>query len=228
MHSKTPVFDVVSITENKSTSWTMSMSLRDWSLQVNNLLLKSLITSAYGVQEGLISGLPYWAETARFDIRAKVTDLDPKAAGEMSREQRRALMAALLEDRFHLKARNATKILPVYDLLVAKNGTRFKENKGEPRRPEVTKTEFNGTTTMSVFSSFLEEGVGRPVIDKTGLARMYDVHLRWAQDLTSNSESDALPPIFTALQEQLGLKLQSDIGTVATLVVEHIEHPSEN
>ncbi len=104
------------------------MSLRDGSLQVNNLLLKSLITSAYGVREVLIFGLPGWAEKARYDIRAKVTDADPKVMDGISREQRRALMAAMLEDRFHLRLHAVTKNLPVYDLTVARGGPRFSES----------------------------------------------------------------------------------------------------
>jgi uncharacterized protein (TIGR03435 family) len=81
-----PHFDVVAIQENRSPNWQAGISLRDGSLQVNNLHLKSLITSDYGVREGLIFGLPHWAEEARFDIRAKVTDADPRVLNSMSRE----------------------------------------------------------------------------------------------------------------------------------------------
>jgi hypothetical protein len=99
-------FDVVSIRENRegAAGGEERMSLRDGFLQVNNLLLKSLITSAYGVPEGLIFGLPGWAEEAHYDIRARVTDADPIALTTISREQRRALMGAMLEDRFQLKS----------------------------------------------------------------------------------------------------------------------------
>ena len=90
-----PRFDVVAIQENRSPGWKMGMSLRGGSLQVHNLFLKSLITSGYGVREGLIFGLPRWAEQARFDIQAKVTDGDPRMMDRISREQRRALMAAM-------------------------------------------------------------------------------------------------------------------------------------
>ena len=238
MRTTVPMFDVVSIRESTSLSWNMGMSLRDWSLDVNNLFLKSLITSAYGVREGLVSGLPRWAELARFDIRAKVTGVDPKAPTSMSREQRRAIMAALLEDRFHLKVHTVTKVLPVYDLLVARDGPKFHQSilnddgddtRGAAPLPYVTRTEFAGTgTTIFTFCSFLEEAAGRTVIDKTGLTGMYDLHLKWAQDLTTDSNADALPPIFTALQEQLGLRLQADKGPVETLVVDHIERPSGN
>jgi uncharacterized protein (TIGR03435 family) len=229
-----PMFDVVSIRENTSPGLVMGMSLRDWSLQVDNLFLKSLITSAYGVREGLIVGLPHWAEVARFDIRAKVTDIDPTLLGAMSREQRRAIMAALLQDRFQIKVHTVTKMLPVYHLLVTQDGPKFREsaydgNGGAPQTQKVTKTEFTvPRTSMFIFSSFLEEVIGRTVIDKTGLTGMYDLHLTWASDLTANSSNDDLPSLFTALPEQLGLTLHSDKGPVETLVVDHIARPSEN
>jgi bla regulator protein BlaR1 len=209
------------------------MSLRDGSLQVNNLLLKSLITSAYGVREVLIFGLPGWAEEARYDIRAKVTDADPKVLDGISREQRRALMAAMLEDRFHLKVHAVTKNLPVYDLMVARGGPRFSESVRHVVEPqphfEVRKTEFRATEASILGLSYvLEEVVERTVIDKTGLTGAYDLHLQWAPDGTGAPDSDTLPSIFTALQEQLGLKLQPNKGPVKTLLVDHLERPSEN
>ena len=222
-------FDVVSIRENTggAAGGEGRMSLRDGFLQVNNLLLKSLITSAYGVHEGLIFGLPRWAEEARYDIRAKVTDADPVVLTTMSREQRRALMAAMLEGRFHLRAHAVTKELPVYDLVVTKGGPRFSESTRE-QHIEVRKSEYAGTAVpMSGMASFLEEAVGRSVVDKTGLKGTYDFHLQWEPDL-SGAASDTLSSIFTALQEQLGLKLQPNRGPVKTLFVDRIERPSEN
>ena len=178
-------FDVVSIRENKAgaAGGDGRMSLRDGFLQVNNLLLKSLMTSAYGVHEGLIFGLPRWAEEARYDIRAKVTDADPAMLTTMTREQRRALMAAMLEDRFHLKVNPVTKELPVYDLVVTKGGPRFSESTREPH-VEVHKSEYTGTAVPMPggLASFLEEVVGRSVVDKTGLRGSYDFHLQWNPD----------------------------------------------
>jgi uncharacterized protein (TIGR03435 family) len=222
-------FDVVSIRENKAgaAGGEQMMSLRDGSLQVNNLLLKSLITSTYGVHEGLIFGLPGWAEEAHYDIRAKVTDADPIALTTMSREQRRALMAAMLEDRFQLKVHPVTRELPVYDLIVTKGGPRFSETTRE-QHVEVHKSEFTGTAVpIPGLASFLEELVGRSVVDKTGLKGAYDFHLQWEPD-PSGADHDTFPSIFTALQEQLGLKLQPNKGPVKTLSADHVERPSEN
>jgi len=206
------------------------MSLRGGFLQVHTLPLKSLITSAYGVHEDLVFGLPGWAETAHYQIRARVTDADPAILNNPSREQRRALMAALLEDRFHLKLHEATKVMPLYELVVAKDGPKFKEsNPTGELHSEVSKTEYIGTNVIIVnFTSLLQEIVERPVVDKTGLGGKYDLHLTWNPDLTGASDRDSLPSIFTAVQEQLGLKLQPGKGPVKTLVVDRIERPSEN
>jgi bla regulator protein BlaR1 len=222
-------FDVVSIRENTggAAGGDGRMSLRDGFLQANNLLLKSLITSAYGVHEGLIFGLPRWAEEAHYDIRAKVTDAEPTALTTMSREQRRALMVTMLEARFQLKVHPVTRELPVYDLIVTKDGPRFSESTGE-QHVEVNKSEFTGTAIpIPGLSSFLEELVGRSVVDKTGLKGAYDFHLQWEPDL-SGADRDTFPSIFTALQEQLGLKLQPNKGPVKTLSVDHVERSSEN
>ena len=222
-------FDVVSIRENKggAAGGDGRMSLKDGFLQVNNLLLKSLITSAYGVHEGLILGLPRWAEEAHYDIRAKVTDADPAVLTNMSREQRRALMAAMLEDRFQLRVHPVTRELPVYDLIVAKGGPRFSES-GREQHVEAHKLEFTGTAVpIPGLASFLEEIVGRSVVDRTGLKGAYDFHLQWAPDL-GGADGDAFPFIFKALQEQLGLKLQPNKGPVKTLSVDRVERPPEN
>jgi uncharacterized protein (TIGR03435 family) len=233
IHGETvPHFDVVAIRENNSPGGEAGMSLRHGSLQVNNLHLKSLITSAYGVREVSIFGLPGWAEEARYNIRAKVTDADPRLLDDLSREQRRALMAAMLEDRFHLKLHEVTKNLPVYDLIVARGGPRFSERVDhgvEAPHVEVRRTEYRATDTSILgLSYFLEEIVERTVIDKTGMTGSYDFHLQWTPDQTSAPDSDTPPSIFTALQEQLGLKLQSSMGPVKTLFVDHVERPSEN
>jgi uncharacterized protein (TIGR03435 family) len=233
----TPYFDVVAIRESRFSNSEQGMSLRGGFLEVHNLLLKSLITSGYGVREGLIFGLPGWAEEAHYEIRARVTEADPKVLNG-SREQRRALMAAMLEDRFQLKLHEATKVLPVYDLVVARDGPKFSESargdtsdrkSGAEPHVQVSKTEFTGTNaSMLMLLSVLEEVVERPVVDKTGLTGAYDLHLKWTPDLTTASDRDTLPSIFTALQEQLGLKLQPNKGPVKTLVVDHVARPSEN
>ena len=141
-------------------------------------------------------------------------------------------MAAMLEDRFHLRLHAVTKNLPVYDLTVARGGPRFSESVRHGVEPhlETGRTEYSATDASILgLSYFLEEVVERTVIDKTGLTGAYDLHLQWAPDLTEGAAgSGSFPSIFTALQEQLGLKLQPNKGLVKTLFVDHLQRPSEN
>lgn len=234
-------FDVVAIKPNISSSWSMGMSMRDGTLQVTNLYLTSIITSAYGVREGLISGLPGWAQSARFDITAKVLDADPTAFNGMSRAQRRAMIAALLTDRFNLKVHTALKTLPIYELVVA-GSPKFKESVSHPAEHDqiigsaipsnvhVGNGEFTANgAALSTLSSFLAEHLDREVIDKTGLMGKYDLHLTFTpDDFVAVDSGDASPSIFTALREQLGLELRATKGPVQTLVVDRIDRPSAN
>jgi uncharacterized protein (TIGR03435 family) len=224
-------FDVIVIEPSTSESWDMAMSMRDGTLRITNLFLKSIITSAYGIREDLISGLPSRAQSARFDIVAKLDEPDTASFNNMSRTQRREMIAALLADRFHLKAHTQSRILPIYELVPAKGGVRFPQHTPATESTpssmgdvKVHKGEFNATgAPMPILSSFLAETIESTVIDSTGLAGKYDFHLKWASDEASDG-----PSLFTALQEQLGLKLLPGKGPVDTLIVDRIERPSEN
>lgn len=200
---------------------------------VTDMPLKSLITSAYGVREVAIFGLPAWAEQARYDIRAKLAETDPGPSQRNLRwEERQVSMAAMLEDRFHLKLHAVQKELPVYDLILLKSGPKFNRTAGNGVEPrfEVRRTEVHATArSISSLAFLLEELVERTVIDKTGLTGEFDFHLQWAaDDLVRPPDGAGLPSIFTALEEQMGLKLRPGKGPVKTLVVDHVERPSEN
>jgi bla regulator protein BlaR1 len=110
---------------------------------------------------------------------------------------------------------------------VTKGGPKFSKSTRE-HHVDVHKSEFTETAvSIPGLCSLLEELVGRSVVDKTGLKGAYDFHLQWEPDV-SGADRDTLPSIFTALQEQLGLKLQPNKGPVKTLSVDHLERPSEN
>jgi uncharacterized protein (TIGR03435 family) len=105
--------------------------------------------------------------------------------------------------------------LPVYDLIVVTGGPRFRESVRDDAEPhlEIRRTEYTATNgSIAALSYFLEEIVERTVADKTGMTGAYDLHLRWTPDLKDTFDGDTLPSIFTALQQQLGLKLQPDKG----------------
>jgi uncharacterized protein (TIGR03435 family) len=116
-HAQAPApqlaYDVITIKPNDSGSDDTSTAMESSSFQASNVPIKRLLENAYGIRDGLISGLSRWAESARYDINAKQVDYDPKVT--QTKEQKQAMMAALLEDRFHMKVHVEVKELPLYD-----------------------------------------------------------------------------------------------------------------
>jgi len=195
--------------------------------------LTSAIYGAFGVfMENQVAGLPPWAYSDHFAIEAK---MDPETAAALLKlppteqwRQRTLMLQAMLADRFALKFHRTTKELPVYELTIAKGGIRMKKSATETGGHAAY---WNGKIEASSISiaSFvmnLESRVGRVVVDKTGLEGGYDFTLEWAPD--GADASDPRPSIFTALEEQLGLKLEPSRGPVDVIVVDHIERPTAN
>jgi uncharacterized protein (TIGR03435 family) len=256
---KVPAFDVVSVKPNKSDSGMIRVMSKPDGYSATNISLKMLVQGAYGIREDLISGAPSWADSARFDIDAKVAGSDVDALKKLSPEQRRLVLQPLLADRFKLKVHTETKQLPVYELVLAKGGSKLKEaNPGDTYAKGIKGPDGVGrggmmrvgrgqltaqAVPMTSLANLLSQQLHRTVIDKTGLTGKYDLELNWTPDQGSDpmfkgtdgspQRADAAPDtsgpsIFTALQEQLGLKLQSAKGPVETLVIDHVEMPSEN
>ncbi len=246
---KLPEYDVASIKENKSGTNRMEWRSTDDGFSATNLHMKSLIASAYGVNEELVSGGPGWLNSSGFDINAKVAGEDMAALKKLSGKQRDAMLQPLLQDRCKLKAHTETRMLPIFNLEVSRAGTKLKQSnapkfdKAEARdHPDI---KYSGTTmsgpgyftaygiSMSQLADNLTYVVDHTVVDKTGLSGTYDIQLKFArgEDTASSKPdngADPAPSIFTALEEQLGLKLQSTKGPVDTLVIDSIEKPSEN
>ncbi len=213
-------------------------------LTVRNEPVQFLIREAFGLDDDRILGAPGWVKTARFDIEAKVDESNAPGLKKLTVHERRLMLRPFLEERFHLKFHYETKVLPVYALVIAKGGSKMKEfvPPGDPARNGLRYTgrghvEARGTS-MEFVVPVLSQQVGRTVLDKTGLLGKYDFTLEWEPDdappiLTGSNES-ALPPdsigssLFTAIQEQLGLKLESQKGPVSVLVIDTIELPSPN
>jgi uncharacterized protein (TIGR03435 family) len=219
-------------------------------LNVTNMPLRALITFSYGIRDFQLSGGPGWVGTERFDIIAKPERADnaaePPDFKTMTDEQRKvrddqwsARVRALLADRFGLVVHKETKEQPVYVLTVAKNGPKLTvvTTPGDRQGTSGGRGRSQGfAATMSMLANTLSNATGRPVIDKTGLTAKYDYILEWAPDGgTGSPGQDAPQPvdspgptIFTALQEQLGLKLESSKGPVENVVIDHVDHPSAN
>jgi uncharacterized protein (TIGR03435 family) len=237
-----PAYDVVSIKPDKTNSGNVSVHIDNGNLDELNVSLKMMIVSAYSLKQSQVFNLPKWGDDARFDIKAKIIQPDKKALEALSPEQFNAMQQPILTDRFHLAFHHEMKMLPVYELVIAKNGPKFKET----TVAEAASTEgVNGVTaggisihnrnlvgtgiTMAALAGSLSGQVHRIVVDKTGLAGKYNVTLSWAPDDDGSKAPDStLPTFFTAVQEQLGLKLESGKAEVEGFVVDHAEIPSED
>ncbi len=260
-----PVYEVASIKPDKSGNDMIRMMARPDGFTGTNITLQMLIRNAYGVEDNQISGAPSWLNSEKYDIEAKmdssVADELRKLDEDHRRLERRRMLQALLADRFKLSLHRETKELPVYSLVIAKNGPKLQEAKPDDTYPNGIKG-FDGRGTagmmrmgrgeltgqglpMGSLVRLLTQQLGRPVLDKTGLTGKYDFTLKWTPDeseapmlkgagdgkqgtgSTPTPESSG-PSIFTALQEQLGLKLESQKGPVEILVIDHAEKPSDN
>jgi uncharacterized protein (TIGR03435 family) len=127
--AKLPAYDVVSIKPNKSGSGRISIDDGDGHFNASNITLKTLILIAYNLKEGQLIDLPKWAETSRFDIQAKVLELDKKVFDALTDEQAGSMLQPILAERFQMKLHRETKVLSVYELVVFKDGPKFKESK---------------------------------------------------------------------------------------------------
>jgi uncharacterized protein (TIGR03435 family) len=229
---KVPAYDVITIRPDKSGSGSVSINVHDARYSATNVSVKKLLQNAYDIRENLISGVPGPIDSARFDIEAKVVDPDRKTLESLTGKQRQSMLRPLLIDRFQLKVHTEIKTLPVYDLVVIKGGPKFKQSTDQGsnnRDMEVRNTALAAhDLPMASLADTLAGLVNRTVIDRTGLAGNYDLALKWSPDDASEAQTDSAPSIFTALQEQLGVKLQSAKGPVETLIVDHVEMPAEN
>ena len=192
--------------------------------------LLDLITTAYALRYEQISGAPGWAGNDHYDIDAKA-----QGDGRISIDEFRQMMQSLLADRFQLKIRRLTKDTPAYALVTAKNGHKLKEAAGDAIGGNLTRRTTSGSLIMEITRGSMEalaqqvsRSAGRPVVDKTGLTGLYQYRLEWLPENRISDTESNIPSVFTALEEQLGLKLEATRVPFQFLVVDHAERPSEN
>ncbi|HXE65083.1 MAG TPA: TIGR03435 family protein [Bryobacteraceae bacterium] len=172
---------------------------------------------AYGGQDLRISGGPPWLDRDMWEIDAKADR--QVTAGELKR-----MLQSLLTERFKLAVHPETRELPVYSMVPAKGGPKLQRGDDHLRGSfSISGTFLRGTIDSGAFAAHLTSTLHRPVIDNTGLQGIWKFDLTWAPDDVTTG-----PSIFTAIQEQLGLKLESAKGPVQVLVIDRAEMPSGN
>jgi uncharacterized protein (TIGR03435 family) len=197
-----------------------------------NITLIYLMEWAYDMPQKQILEGPSWMGSTRFDIQA-TTDAETDAklramSGDDFAVMKRRMVQRLLEERFAMTLHRETRTLPALDLVVAKGGSKLTDSTSNGKSIGVSENHFNGEGLTGVLiAEQLSRIVGRVVVDKTGLTGRYDFKLRWRPDDAPVVE-DSPPSLFTAIEEQLGLKLESSKEPIGVLVIDHVEAPSPN
>jgi uncharacterized protein (TIGR03435 family) len=202
-----------------------------------SMTLRELIMMAYRVDAREIAGGPAWMATDEYDIEAVADD------GVQVNEHLGELLQKLMADRFQLAFHREQRMLPAYALTVAKGGSKLKT--AEEGGGQGASCEHMGVCNfrkepLAQFTRWLSFVVlDRPVVDKTGITGTFDFSLRWTPDESQFSalglrapaagdNANAPPPLFEAIQEQLGLKLEPVKAPAEVLVIDHVERPTEN
>jgi uncharacterized protein (TIGR03435 family) len=235
MESRAPSFEVASIRPSDPNAHGSSSNSDRRLWTITNWTLRRLVQRAFNVEDYQVSGGPSWMDTYRMDIRAAMADADTTGTREERMQRMRVLLQSLLAERFQFQFHRETKTLPIYNLVAAKSGFKLTavDNKGsESMSSGHGRLESKGVS-MQALSVFLSGEMQRPVVDASGIPGTFNFKLEWtAQEDPLSKPPDANetagPSIFTALQEQLGLKLESGKGPVEIIVVDHAEKPTEN
>ncbi|HKO19646.1 MAG TPA: TIGR03435 family protein [Acidobacteriaceae bacterium] len=238
-----PAFDIVSI---KPAPAAVNGGIRTSDGLAFTGPLNMVIRLAYNVLKFQLTGGPDWLGTQNWEIRAKSDSPDPEFA-QVNDAQRQALwdkdmlqLQSLLADCFQFKCHMGHKEMPVYELVPAKGGSKLKESTAEAAKRGNISVDVHGFSEHATGTAvgidrialILSGPTGRMVVDKTGLAGIYDFTLDWANDAPPGVEASPETPgsssIYTAVEEQLGLKLQPAKAPVPVLIIDRVEKPAEN
>jgi len=240
-------FDVASIRLSKSHDAGARFAFTPDGFYATNISVAMLLKLAYGVEEDQIVGLPRWAKSERFDIAAKALGRDLR---KLSMEQREHMIRPLLADRFQLRLHEVEKNVSVYTLVISKNGSKLRRPKPDACGPLAEHSQtlrmmgrgdlLGLCVPMELITQALADQLGRPVIDRTGLKGDFDFTLHWTPDEEvpfrsrkvwpqENTVPDSdWPTLFTAADEQLGLRLKGEKGAAGAIAIDHFEEPSAN
>ncbi len=204
----------------------VSLNINHGTLTMDAAALRQMIGLAYGIQRVRVLGGPNWLDSDLYDLVAKAEKSDA------SPDEIRSMFQTLLADRFQLKIHRETKVLTVYSLEVGRNGSKLIEAKVGEAAAVIGNAPTGGLTvqkgSVRLLVNTLANILGSPVVDKTGLTGTYDFTLKWTDPSALNGPDSEFPSLVTAVQEQLGLRLESQKSPGEVLVVDHAEKASAN
>jgi uncharacterized protein (TIGR03435 family) len=220
-------FEVASVKPNQSMGMNTSMNKTpDGGLACVNVPLRMLIVFAYDIRDHQLSGGPPWMDSDRYDIMAKGSG----GAGANDWAVIRQKVKALLADRFKLAVHTETKEQPIFALVVAKGGPHLEKSQTE-KGPQIIGRTGIFTCKKITMQDFAERALGdrlgRKVIDKTGIAGEFDFQIKYVEERAA-AAGEVGPDFLNAMQEQLGLKVESQKGSVEVIVIDHVEKASAN
>lgn len=231
-------FEVASVKPNNSMGSNMSINRSPGGVfTATNVTLEMLVTFVYDIRPHQLSGGPGWMDSDRYDIVARPSAEDAAAEPTMysfnqgAQDRLHQRVQALLAERFKLAVHSETREMPILALVAAKGGPHLEEAKGpgpsiQGRSGQLTCKK----VSMKMFAErTLAQRLGRNVVDKTGVAGEFDFEIKYVEDRGAAATADVSGPDFlTAMQEQLGLKLESQKGPVQIVIVDHAEKASAN
>jgi uncharacterized protein (TIGR03435 family) len=219
-----PQFEVASVKPHASSDGSPHVSIAGdpARLTYTNITVRGLIREAYGLKIYPPSRGSDALSTDRYDVIAKVSP-------DASKEQRMRMLQALLAERFKLVVHRETKELPIYALVVGKNGPQLRAVEDDGSAAETGSGGGHQIKahhiSMKLLAATLQGWIGDTVVDETGLAGLFDLNLDFNVDENLSSEG---PTVFEAVQRQLGLKLEARKGPVEVVVIDHVEKPTVN
>jgi uncharacterized protein (TIGR03435 family) len=237
-----PRFEVATIKPSKPDDQRKAFIIQGRYFKIINQPLTAILSFSYDVQAKQIIGLPPWADTDKYDI-----DAEPDGEGAPSNKQWKAMLQKLVAERFKLTFHQEKRELAVYVLSVGQTGPKLTKSEGDANG--LPALYFRGklgdlgvrNATMADFTGLMQQAVlDRPVLDQTGISGRYDFTLVWTPDDSQFAglgvqippppadDGKAPPNLYTAIQEQIGLKLEATKTPADVKVVDHVEKPSEN
>jgi len=226
-----PAFEVAVIKPADPNDHSQGFRLKGRRIYIENNTMTSLICFAYSIQKTQIVNAAQW-----FDDQPRDIDGLPDAEGAPNWHQYRLMLQKLLSTRFGLAMHRDKRELPVYAITVAKGGPKLEKSTRDPDALSdqsghgIGPAQYMRFTndSMTDFAQFLQLMGDRPVVDQTSLAGRYDFTLLWTPDVMRDAPTDTAPGLFTAVQEQLGLKLAATRAPIDVFVVDAVTRPTEN